>query len=88
MLLFLSLGVHYMFLNNILHGLEYLRIIQDELPEEVYLAQEGLHSFLVDSMRNLCDSLDPVQIHLDLAPGNFFSNEVTLSHDEYAILGI
>ncbi|MCY6488336.1 hypothetical protein, partial [Actinobacillus pleuropneumoniae] len=46
-LFLLSPAVDCIFLDHVLHGIDYLRIIQDELPEEVYLAQEGLHSFLV-----------------------------------------
>jgi len=47
-LFLLTLVVDYIFLDHVLHGLNYLHIIRDELPKKVYLAQEGLHSFLDD----------------------------------------
>jgi len=80
--------VNYIFLDHVLHGLNYLHIIQDELSEEVYLAQEVLHGFLVDWVRNLCNGLNQVWIHLDPTLGNNVSKEVPLRQCKYALFGI
>ena len=74
----LALAVAFIFLDHVLHGLNCLHIIRDELSEEVYLAQEGLHGFLVGWVRDLCNILDPVQIHLDPAFGKNVSKKVPL----------
>ena len=84
----LSLAVDCILRDHVLHGFDYLRIIQDELLEEVYLSQEGLHHFLVGWVRDLCDSSDSVWINLDPSLGNDVSKEVPLRHCKYALFQI
>lgn len=74
--------------NHVLDRFNNLPIIWDELPEEFDLPLEGLHSFLVDWVRNLHDSLNSVRINLDPTLGDDMPKEISLRHCKYALLGI
>ena len=75
-------------LDHILDRFDNLCIIQDEISEEVYLSQGGLHSFLVDWVRNLRDSSKSVRINLDPTLSDDMHKEVPLRHCKYALHGI
>lgn len=76
------------FLDHVLHGVDYVCIIRDEFLKEVYLAQERLHGFLISWVSDFCNILNSVQIHLDVSFGNNVSNKVPLKNYEYALFGI
>lgn len=75
-------------LGHVLHGFDCLCRIWDELPEEVYLTQEGLHHYLVGWVRDMCNSSDLTWINLNPSFNNCVSEEVPLKHYKYAIFGI
>ena len=84
----LSLAIDCILLDHVLYRFHYLHIIWDELQEEVYLSQEGLHLFLAGWVRNQCNGLNSAWIKLDPTYGNDVPKEVPLRHCKYALFGI